>query len=54
MKDEIITELWKVKDEIAEETHCDTKVLFQRLRKIQDSSSHPIANRTSLREVKPA
>jgi len=35
MPDEIIEELWRIKDSIAEEHGCDVKALVARLRKIK-------------------
>lgn len=46
MKDEILQELWKVKDQIASETK-NTQALFERLRGIQLKPSQRLVDRTS-------
>ena len=47
MKDEIIEELWQIKDKIAVDTKGDTQTLFKRLRSIKLKSSQKWVNRTS-------
>jgi len=47
VKDEIIEELWRVKDQIASETKGNTRVLFERLRAIELNPSQRLVNRTS-------
>lgn len=51
MKDEIIEELWKIKDQIASEAKGSTQVLFDRLRKVALSPSQRRVDR-SLRPQK--
>jgi len=46
MKDEILEELWKAKDQIAAETKGSAKALFERLRALEQKSSHPVVNHT--------
>ena len=45
MKDEIISELWKIKDEMAKQADYDLKKLYNQLTIVQRSSSHPVVNR---------
>ena len=47
MKDEIIEELWRVKDQIATETKGNTQTLFERLRAIKLAPSQRMVNRAS-------
>ncbi len=47
MKDEILEELWRIKDQIASETKGNTKVLFERLRAIELKPHQRLVNRTS-------
>ena len=54
MKDEILTELWSIKDQIATETKGNTQALFERLKAIQDKSDHPVVNRTHKLKKQPA
>ncbi len=56
MKDEILEELWQVKDQIAAETGGDTRALFDRLRRIKLTSSQHMVNRaeTQSRVAEPA
>ena len=54
MKDEILTELWKIKDQIATEANCDARTLFSRLKSIQEKSDHPVVNRTQALKKQPA
>ena len=46
MKDEIIEELWQIKDQIGSETKNNTKALFERLRKIKLKPTQHLVNRT--------
>jgi hypothetical protein len=50
MKDEILEELWQIKDKIARETNYNTQSLFERLKKIQAESNHSVVNRTKQRK----
>lgn len=54
MKDEILEELWRVKDQIAAETKGNTQALFDRLRKVKLAPSQQIVNRTSPRKPQHA
>ena len=54
MKDEILEELWRVKDQIAEETKGNTKVLFERLRNVKLTPSQRMVDRTSPRKPQHA
>ena len=47
MKDEILEELWKIKDQITAETKGNTQALFERLRTIKLSPSQRSVNRVS-------
>ena len=47
MKDEILQELWNIKDQIASETKGNTQTLFERLRAIRLKPSQQLVNRTS-------
>ncbi len=49
MKDEILEEMWAIKDQIASETKEDTQALFDRLRAVELKPSHRLVNRTSSR-----
>jgi len=40
MPDEIIKELWEIKDTIAEEYDCDVRALVAHLRKIKHPEDH--------------
>lgn len=51
MKDEILTELWSIKDLIAAETKGNARALFERLKMIQNKSGRPIVNRTQKRKT---
>ena len=53
MKDEILTELWSIKDQIAAEAKGNTRALFERLKMIQKQSGHSVVNRTQKRGMKP-
>nr|VFK32960.1 MAG: hypothetical protein BECKMB1821G_GA0114241_11328 [Candidatus Kentron sp. MB]VFK35762.1 MAG: hypothetical protein BECKMB1821I_GA0114274_11438 [Candidatus Kentron sp. MB]VFK77356.1 MAG: hypothetical protein BECKMB1821H_GA0114242_112710 [Candidatus Kentron sp. MB] len=44
MKDEVLQELWEIKDELARESGYDIEALFKTLRTVQTSSTHPIVN----------
>jgi len=54
MKDEIIQELWEVKDQIASESGGNTQKLFDRLRRIKLKPAQRIVNRTSMRKHQQA
>ena len=54
MKDEIIEELWRIKDQIAAETKGNTRTLFERLRAIKLKSSQHMVNRASTRKPQHA
>jgi len=54
MKDEIIEELWRVKDQITAETKGNTQALFDRLRTIRLKPSQNMVNRTSSRKPQHA
>lgn len=45
MKDEVLTELWKIKDSIAKENNHDVGTLMIHLKKIQAKSSRKTINR---------
>ncbi len=47
MKDEIIEELWQIKDELAREAECDIHVLCQKLREQQGVSRERVVDRSS-------
>ena len=47
MKDEIIEELWQVKDQLARESEYDVRVLCQKLREQQASSHEQIIDRST-------
>jgi len=44
MKDEILEELWKTKDDIAKECNYDIQKLFQNLKNKQASSNRKVVN----------
>lgn len=44
MADEIIMEVWKIKDEISKECRGDVKILAERLRKRQRSPTQVVVN----------
>ena len=46
MKDEIIAELWQIKDELAREANYDVHVLCRELREKQTTSSAQIIDRS--------
>ena len=50
MKDEILEELWRVKDQIADETKGNTQALFERLRNVKLTPSQHMVDRTSPRK----
>ena len=54
MKDEILEELWRAKDQILAETKGNTQVLFDRLRKVKLRPSQHMVNRTSPRKPQHA
>ncbi len=45
MKDEVLTELWKIKDSIAKENNHDVGTLMIHLKKIQAKSGRKTINR---------
>ena len=47
MRDEILEELWKVKDEIASEAKGNTQALFEHLRTIKLKPSQRLVNLAS-------
>jgi hypothetical protein len=47
MKDEIIQELWQIKDDLAREANYDVHVLCQRLREQQAVSHEQIVDRST-------
>jgi hypothetical protein len=46
MKDEIITELWRIKDELAREANYDIHALCQKLREEENVSREKIVDRS--------
>lgn len=54
MNDEILEELWRVKDQINKETKGNTQVLFERLRLIKLKASQHMVNKTSSRKPQHA
>nr|VFJ58145.1 MAG: hypothetical protein BECKDK2373C_GA0170839_106326 [Candidatus Kentron sp. DK] len=44
MKDEVLQELWEIKDELARESGYDVKVLIETLRAAQAVSTRPTVN----------
>ena len=48
MKDDILEELWRIKDQIATETKGSTQALFERLRAVALGPSHRIVNLTAV------
>jgi hypothetical protein len=44
MKDEVLAELWQVKDQLARESGRDVRSLLAKLRLAQASSPHPTVN----------
>ena len=49
MKDEIIEELWQIKDELARRTHYNIGALCRELREKQLSSRAPVVDRSVVR-----
>jgi hypothetical protein len=47
MNDEIMQELWQIKDELAREANCDVRVLCQKLREHQAASRERIVDRSA-------
>jgi len=45
MKDEILTELWMIKDSIAKENNHDVNTLMIHLKKVQSLSDRKVMNR---------
>jgi hypothetical protein len=54
MADEIITELWKIKDEAAAETGYDLRKRYEQLRKMEKDSKVRVVNRAAKRAVHAA
>jgi hypothetical protein len=54
MKDEIIEELWQIKDQIGSETKSNTQKLFKRLRSIELKPTQRMVNRTTQRKTQHA
>jgi hypothetical protein len=50
MADEIIRELWKIKDGIANEYACDLKVFVAHLRAREHKSDQPVVDLRSIKE----
>ncbi|MBN1395721.1 MAG: hypothetical protein JW959_11920 [Pirellulales bacterium] len=46
MNDEIITELWRIKDELAREANYNVHALCEELRKKQSDSETKVVNRS--------
>nr|VFJ60624.1 MAG: hypothetical protein BECKDK2373B_GA0170837_10944 [Candidatus Kentron sp. DK]VFJ61970.1 MAG: hypothetical protein BECKDK2373C_GA0170839_10933 [Candidatus Kentron sp. DK] len=44
MKDEVLQELWEIKDELARESGYDIETLFKMLRTVQAASTRPVVN----------
>ena len=53
MKDEIIEELWRIKDQTAVETKGNTQTLFDRLLAIKLTPSQRMVNRASSLRLRP-
>jgi hypothetical protein len=53
MKDEIIQELWQIKDELAREANFDIHVLCRELREKQTTSLARIVDRSALFTASP-
>jgi hypothetical protein len=51
MADEIIRELWKVKDAIAQEYGCDVKALVAHLRAKEREGDHRVINLRSMKQA---
>jgi hypothetical protein len=47
MKDEIIAELWQIKDELAREANYDVHVLCQKLREQETASCEQVVDRST-------
>ena len=47
MSDEILRELWAVKDQLSNECGHDLRRLFERLKSIEAASQRPVVDRTS-------
>ena len=54
MKDEIMEELWRIKDQIATETKGNTQALFDRLRAIKLNPSQRMVTRATPRKLQHA
>lgn len=53
MKNPILEELWKIKDEIARECDHDLDKLYTRLRKMQQEGTHKIVDLSEGHTQKP-
>jgi len=51
MADEIITELWKVKDAIAKEYGCDVKAIVAHLRAKKRGEENYVINLRSMKQI---
>jgi len=51
MADEIITELWKVKDAIAKEYGCDVKAIVAHLRAKKRGEENSVINLRSMKQI---
>jgi hypothetical protein len=47
MRDDIIQELWRIKDELAREAHYDVHLLCQQLRERQAASRERVVDRSA-------
>jgi len=54
MKNPILEEVWKAKEEVARECDYDLNRLFERLRRLQDEGSHKVVDRSERPKQKPA
>ena len=48
MSDQILRELWAIKNQVAQECGYDLRRLFQHLKSLQAASSRPVVNRTTV------
>ena len=53
MDDDVLRELWAIKDGLADECGRDLRRLFDKLKSVEKSSHRPVVNRT-LRNTRPA
>jgi hypothetical protein len=51
MKDEILTELWMIKDSIAKENNNDVKTLMIHLKEFQETSGRRVVNRFQNKKI---